>query len=416
MKVSTFTFRLLLLAIVAIAMASCDEVSPLELRDEHDDDFIQGGEECKALCGEEGFENSIVIDFAEFESNDVVTETQGVLVSATLGNNVNVPAQVRVFDTDRTADDLEFCNTFDDFDLLFPGGPFGNVAVIQDPSSPNCANDYNKGGVITFDFDVAYPEGVTINCLDLLDTEEAANIGGQPVNGAIVLFSRDNGALSQIGDLIPVPATEDGEGQVLDIGVSGVDVLLYVAAGSGAISNICFTPAEVPDCENGGTLLDFEEFEENEVITASKGVTITGAITPAITFDTQDPEMCNKFDDYDMLFPDMEFGNILVNQHRSKTDCANADMRGGTLTFEFEGTTTINSMDIFDTEEEGGTVTFYGPGDVMITTIDIPVIADGAYQSVAPGIQGVMKFVMDFAGSGGVDNICFPAEMEEQPE
>ncbi len=413
MKVSTFTFRMLFLAVVAMAMASCDEVSPVELRDEHED--IQGGEECKMLCTEEpGFENSIVMDFAEFEEGDVVTETQGVQLSAIrrLAGGAQEPGRVMIFDTQ----DPSECAAANDPDLVFPDGPFGNVAIIQE-GDKDCPDDNLHGGTIEFDFFDSYPAGVTINCLDLLDTEEGGIINGQPVNGAIVLFGRnEDGTFFQIGDLIPVPATADGEAQVLDIGVSGVSRMVFLAVASGAISNICFTPNVAPECENGGTLLDFEEFEENEVITASKGVTITGAITPAITFDTQDPEMCNKFDDYDMLFPDMEFGNILVNQHRSKTDCANADMRGGTLTFEFEGTNTINSMDIFDTEEEGGTVTFYGPGDAMITTIAIPVIADGEYQSVAPGIQGVMKFVMDFAGSGGVDNICFTPEEMETPE
>jgi hypothetical protein len=108
-------------------------------------------------------------------------------------------------------------------------------------------------------------------------------------------------------------------------------------------------------------------------------------------------------------FPDdFAFDNILVNQHQTKTGCANADPRGGTIAFTFPTLVSIKSMGFVDTEESGW-VTFYDSADRIISTVPIPVTPDGGwgYLFIAGDVEEVAKMVVDFNGSGGIDQICY---------
>ncbi len=408
---------ILLLAGAASMLTHCEKDSlvddpstanqALDFRDGHIPDIL-----CADLCDDN------LSDFSDLEADAPFPESyNGVTLSAVARNGID-PLEVWVFDTDRTLEEAEECKKFDDPDLLFPGGPFGKVLIIQDEDVSTCANDRLQGGAVNVDFTALGT--VTISCLTFFDTEEQEIYEGQPVSGVMTFFDAD---FNRIGDdFVPIPATEDGGAVVVEIGFSGVAYMQILFLGSGAVSSIC-TRVDTPECPIEASVLNFEEFEENEVITESGAVSITGIPTPAITFDTQDPDMCSTFDDYDMLLPlpidglppAFGFGNVLVNQHKSKKACANADPRGGSIAFGFPTVSTIHSMAFVDTEEEGY-VTFYGPGDAYISTLPIPNTPDGGVDFLVANVEGVAKMIVDFGGSGGIDFICYtPSDEVVEP-
>ncbi len=319
------------------------------------------------------------------------------------------PAEVWVFDTDRTAKEAKECAEFNDIDLLFPDGPFGNVLVIQEAGVTTCANDAQRGGTVLVDLRAVGLS--TINCITFFDTEEE---GIDPSDGSIfsglIAFGDEDGNLIAFEE---IPGVEDGGAAIIEPNQSGVAFMEFIFLGSGAVSGICLS-VDQPACPEEASVLDFEGLAENTPVNSVNGVAIDAYPTPAIAFNTASPTMCPDFDDDDMLFnapipglsPGFEFGNVLVNQHQTKTGCANADPRGGTIAFTFPYLSSVSSMAFQDTEESGY-VTFYGPGDTYLTTLPIPVTPDGGFAYLTAGVDGVAKMVVDFNGSGGIDEICY---------
>ncbi len=359
---------------------------------------------CQDICEDEAF-----INFNERPADQPFNVTNnGVDVWAQRPNGD--PAEVWVFDTDRTVQEAKQCPDFNDTDLLFPGGPFGNVLVIQEEDVTTCANDAQRGGVVTIDF--SRIGTVSIFCMEFFDTEEQGLIDGFPVSGLVALYDETDQLLGEY----QIPGVEDGGATVLPINESSVAYMTVILLGSGALSDICLA-VDDPVCKAENELLDFEDLEENVPVTSVGGVMVDAYPTPAIAFDTENPTMCPDFDDDDMIitpplgegFPaDYTLGKLLVNQHQTKTGCANADPRGGTIAFTFPTLVSVSSMGFVDTEE-GGWITFYGVGDTYITTLPIPITEDGGWEFLfmAGTVPNVAKMVVDFNGSGGIDQICY---------
>ena len=237
------TFKLLfgLLAVATLGLGSCEKDALGGDAPGSDNARISTREIpevlCRDLCQGE------LYDFNDLQENQVVTEYHGTQMRAyeilsrnpfTFSETPNL--QLRIFDTV----DPDQCNTFNDDDLIFPDGTFGNVLIIQQVGKPNCANDNQKGGLIEMDFTGASPSGtVTISCLTLFDTEEQAKVEGSAVSGAIFLYDEDG---NPIGDFIHIPAVTDGGAQVVEINQSGIAKMGVLFLGSGAISSICVTP------------------------------------------------------------------------------------------------------------------------------------------------------------------------------
>ncbi len=240
-----YTFNLLfgLLAIASLGLSSCekDALGGEDLSGENPRISTRETPDvlCRDLC------DGILLDFSEFNEFDVVSEYQDIAISAwSLASKdpIAFGGQLtpRIFDTV----DPDQCNSFDDDDLIFPDGTFGNVLIIQDPNKKGCANDYKKGGMINFDFSALGT--VSINCLTLFDTEESGVIDGDRVSGAIYLYDE---AGDQMGDYIHIPGISDGSAQVIEVGMSGIARMEVVFLGSGAISSICLNPEDTdPGC------------------------------------------------------------------------------------------------------------------------------------------------------------------------
>lgn len=399
----TSLFLLIFFSLYSCEEGSLDNQDPLILRD------IDLQEECKNVC------EGVILDFMEFEEFDRVRESKGVKISASLINDRSKTLQARIFDTV----DPERCLGFNDDDLYFPDGPFGNVLIIQQVNKKNltCANDNRDGGLIRFDFAQSFGT-VTVNCLDLLDTEERGQLEGQAVSGGIRLLNANEEEIA----FVPIPGIPDGTAQVVEVGVSGVAAMEMEFLGSGAISNICFTPEEQENiCGDDSMLLDFDDLDENQLVSEYQGVKISGSPTDVISFDSVDPQMCEKFNDDDLIHtapipgfdPDFTFGTVLVLKHRANLSCANDDPRGGTMTFEFPEPVMVNSATLFDTDDpkgkvpNSGEVTFFDSDGNVISMVEIPVIEDGDFQILSFDAVGVTKMEVKLLGSGAVDNICY---------
>ncbi len=153
--------------------------------------------------------------------------------------------------------------------------------------------------------------------------------------------------------------------------------------------------------------------------------TVYGYPTQVVTFDFFNPDLCPDFDDNDLVIPETnqnvnklsEPYTSLVNQHRSKNDCANADPRGGSIVFEFEYFSRVNSFVVWDTEETGY-VTFYGANDEFLSFQALPIQGDGEFCQVqisSPNDPAeVAKMVVDFGGSGAISDLCITVDAPGQ--
>ena len=201
----------------------------LQTRDSHIPDVL-----CKDLCAD--IDGATLVDFSDLTPDKPFPDDYNGVTLSAVSTDGTIPLKVWVFDTDRTLEEAEQCAKFDDDDLLFPDGPFGNVLVIQDENVNTCANDRRRGGIVTVDYRALGT--VTINCLTFFDTEEVGSYEGQKVSGALLVYDEDG---NRIGDFIPIPAVPDGGATVVEVGISGIAFFQVVFLGSGAVSSICLS-------------------------------------------------------------------------------------------------------------------------------------------------------------------------------
>ena len=179
-------------------------------------------------------------------------------------------------------------------------------------------------------------------------------------------------------------------------------------------------------------VVDFDDIDAGTVIDGSfNGWSIStdgvSASSPdvAVVFDSGNPT--GGDDDLEAPFftdnPDIpnEYNpnNILIIQENGPCslvcDTPDDDANGGTIVFEFDAPATINSIDVFDIEEneDSGVFEFYafalsGDGE-LIATFSIPVTGgDNTWDRVTfDDLSNVGTFGIVLAGSGAIDRLDF---------
>ena len=194
---------------------------------------------CVNNCGEE----SILLDFDDMPADAVLPASvmEGMTITAVKPNGD--PAEVWVFDTDRLPGDITSPD-FNDDDLLFPDGPFGNALVIQEDGM-TVANDRQRGGTITVDF-TGVDGDVYVNCMTFLDTEERgiSPVTGLPYSGAVYLYDSEGALIKEVD----IPIGGNNQSISLTIDAAAVATMDIQFLGSGAISDFCLTVDDDPGC------------------------------------------------------------------------------------------------------------------------------------------------------------------------
>jgi len=180
-------------------------------------------------------------------------------------------------------------------------------------------------------------------------------------------------------------------------------------------------------------VIDFDDLAPGTVVDGSISdlVTITtdgfssGSPDVAVVFDTGNP----TGGDFDLEAPfftnnpdipnEYNPNNILIIQENGTCNatCANPDddANGGIIKFEFSSPVTINSIDVFDVEENESSGTFelyvfaMGMDDELLGTFSIPVTGgDNTWDRVTfDGLTNVGTFGVMLAGSGAIDRLDF---------
>ena len=234
MKRLSFFPLLSLFALLSFAFFSCEK-DALQSVSPENDQVQTRGEIIGEICADNCDENSVLIDFNDLEPDQAVPPIYGgAAITAT--TSTGTPLEVWVFDTDRTLEEARECSEFNDDDLLFPDGPFGNALVIQEDGITECANDRRFGGIVTVDF-TGVPGIVHINCMTFFDTEERATNPetGEPYSGAVFLLDED---LSLIKEVL-IPGLLNGQATGVEIDADEVAFMQVVLLGSGALTGIC---------------------------------------------------------------------------------------------------------------------------------------------------------------------------------
>ncbi len=151
------------------------------------------------------------------------------------GTNPNFPGQnaAMIFDAECLPSGTPADCSGGDTDLLFPG--HGNVLIVSEDLDSNDPDDSDvAGSKLEFDFSTWGPGTVTVESLDIGDVER------DETGGFIEVFSGS----TSLGTF-PLPTTGDNVIQTVAIGVSGVDRLVVLFNGSGAVDNIKISVEEV---------------------------------------------------------------------------------------------------------------------------------------------------------------------------
>ena len=180
-------------------------------------------------------------------------------------------------------------------------------------------------------------------------------------------------------------------------------------------------------------VVDFDEFAAGTVIDgAFEGWSVsTDGFSPmspdvAVVFDTGAP----TGEDFDLEAPfftdnpdipnEYNPNNVLIIQENGPCssmmcDEPDDDRNGGTIIFEFDAPVTVNSIDVFDIEENENTGTFElfafaftGDGD-LIATVSIPVTGgDNTWDRVTfDDLTNVGSLGIFLSGSGAIDRLDF---------
>ena len=152
--------------------------------------------------------------------------------------------------------------------------------------------------------------------------------------------------------------------------------------------------------------VDFEGLARGTVVTNQiPGVSISaefpdGTAADAMIFDAENP----TGGDTDLGNPGQ--GNILIISEDGDSSDPDDNAAGGTLSFDFDLVSDVESLNLFDTEE-GGSIRLYDADGGLIDSVDIPRIGNGDSQSIDLGASGVARMEIEFNGSGAVDDIKF---------
>ncbi len=130
----------------------------------------------------------------------------------------------------------------------------------------------------------------------------------------------------------------------------------------------------------------------------------------AMVFDTAHP----TGGDWDLYSKTQGKAIILSEDGDSDDPDDNAD--GGTLTFEFDSVSSVQSLSLLDNDEHGSSIDLYDAEGGLLKTISVPKGWNGGKQTIEIDTDGVATMDVNLAGSGAVDDLCFTPEKDEEED
>ena len=309
----------------------------------------------------------------------------------------------------------------------FGATPFGSEPedvsqVIDFDNSSSGALDQNDfaGVTITAQRRVDGNDRIVIEAEDLQTDDFVAVRGRRASDRELVRLNQSEGELSTTfaGDTgtydisLRLQDERDGESEI-DIIIDGVvvDTIILDNNNNGRGSNngrfSTFTLEDITIAEGAEIVFaarrDGGEFVRFDQVTFTQQSGLEDA--SALIFDSNNP----TGGDTDLTSGD---DNILIISEDDDASDPDDNRDGGVITFDFNNTSNVESIDIIDVEEEGGELRLFDDAGNLIATIAIPAGEDNTVQTLDINVDGVARLEVDLVGSGAVDNLAFttPAE------
>ncbi|UWR23580.1 hypothetical protein [Sulfitobacter sp. S190] len=189
-----------------------------------------------------------------------------------------------------------------------------------------------------------------------------------------------------------------------------------ISAGNEVVTFDNFEIVETSQVDTGGgdgadrITVDFEGLNAGEVVSDQfDGVTVSaqragdgeGSQNDAMIFDTDAP----TGGDHDLAYDDQ--GNALIISEDNDGSDPDDNAHGGSLTFDFDAPSAVQSLEFLDIEEAGGVVSLFDANGDAISNFDIPVSGDNGQGTLDINVEGVSTMEVSLVGSGAVDNLVF---------
>ena len=381
-------------------------------------------------------------------TNDSDSDGDSLVVTAVNGESTAVGAAVAGSDGGTFTIGADGELTFDggsDFDDLEPGetrrttitytvddgnGGTSTATVCIDVTAPEAGSlsgrffadtdgnlrDNNNG-------DEPPVEGVLVMLLDTVGTPTGDQVftdanGEYSFDGLApgeysVKFTDPNGVLEG-AQLIEAnrPGFEDRDSDAIgDVNESVIEGITVVNGEDTADNDAGVEDAPEPEPELVKQQANFESLSSGTRVTDQiPGVSISaqfpnGATADAMVFDSNNP----TGGDTDLRTSGQ--GNILIISEDGDSSDPDDNARGGTFSFDFDQASSVESLNLIDTEE-GGVVRLYGEDGSLIDTVTIPRIGDGEVGTLDINVDGVARMDVVMNGSGAIDDICFTSGVE----
>lgn len=136
-------------------------------------------------------------------------------------------------------------------------------------------------------------------------------------------------------------------------------------------------------------------------VTAQRAGDADSSENDAMIFDTTSP----TGGDHDLEYADQ--GNVIIISEDNDSSDADDNAHGGTISFEFDTVSEVQSLSLLDIEEAGGTIDLFDADGGLINTVDIPAAGDNSAQEISINTTGVSSMDVNLVGSGAVDDLTY---------
>lgn len=159
--------------------------------------------------------------------------------------------------------------------------------------------------------------------------------------------------------------------------------------------------------------LTFDDLATGEIVNGqhrSVGVTISSGNpkTPPMIFDTSEP----TGNDFDLETSNL--GNVLILSEDGDGSDPDDNAGGGTLIFEFDASTSVQSFTVLDVESSNSYANLYAEDGALLGTVHIPTTGNNGQETVwltdpdtGKPFEGVARLEITLAESGAIDNLSF---------
>ncbi|MCP3961578.1 MAG: hypothetical protein GY719_27365, partial [bacterium] len=272
--------------------------------------------------------------------------------------------------------------------------PLGKIVIISEDGSSSDPDDNACGGTLTFTF----PKPVYVNSVQVLDIDEgmAGDVVARDASGSIVLAEE---MLNNRGN---------NSVQRVYLKVEGVKTLEVFLPGSGAVSEIDFCDQSlcVPD-------VDFETRAGGQPLYAGDIIDGDAGAIEGMTVTTNDPaHKAMIFDSGNPTGGDTDLGTsnedliLIISEDNDQLD-PDDNAGGGTLTFDFDVPSYVESIDILDIDcgETSGTIRAFDAGGAELLVEPLLDVGNNQMQTVPIGIGGISRLEVYLPSSGAVTRI-----------